>query len=57
MGDQPAQQRQDGLGLGRCYAIAIRVQLSDTGELDPAQRDRIIDIVVEETVQTTKHPN
>ncbi|HEU0089725.1 MAG TPA: hypothetical protein VFQ77_19100 [Pseudonocardiaceae bacterium] len=33
-------------------ARTIRVQLSDTSELDPAQRDCIIDIVVEETVQT-----
>ncbi|MGH3916279.1 MAG: hypothetical protein ACRDTC_23155 [Pseudonocardiaceae bacterium] len=38
-------------------ARTIRIQLSDTGGLDPAQRDRIIDIVVEETVQTTKQSN
>jgi hypothetical protein len=33
-------------------ARTIRVRLSDVGELDSAQRDRIIEIVVEETVQT-----
>lgn len=33
-------------------ARTIRVRLNDTSELDAAQRDRIIDIVVEETVQT-----
>jgi len=38
-------------------ARTIRVQLSGTGGLDPAQRDRIIDIVVEKTVQTTKQSN
>lgn len=37
-------------------ARTIRVQLNDTSGLDPAQRDRIIDIVVEETVQTAKQP-
>ena len=35
-------------------ARTIRVQLGDVGELDPAQRDRIIEIVVEETVQTAQ---
>jgi hypothetical protein len=38
-------------------ARTIRVQLKDTGELDPAQRDRIIEIVVEETVQNAKQSN
>jgi len=38
-------------------ARTIRVRLSNDGELDPAQRDRIIDIVVEETVQTAENPN
>lgn len=32
----------------------IRVQLSDVGELDSTQRDRIIEIVVEETIQTAQ---
>lgn len=32
-------------------ARTIRVRLSNDGELDPAQRDRIIDIIVDETVQ------
>ncbi|MGH3822347.1 MAG: hypothetical protein ACRDRA_05855 [Pseudonocardiaceae bacterium] len=35
----------------------IRVQLSNNGEIDPAQRDRIIDIVVDETVQAAGSPN
>jgi hypothetical protein len=35
-------------------ARAIRVQLSDVGELDSAQRDCIIEIVVEETIQTAQ---
>ncbi|MGH3693746.1 MAG: hypothetical protein ACRDRX_07100 [Pseudonocardiaceae bacterium] len=38
-------------------ARTIRVRLSGNGELDPAQRDRIIDIVVDETVQAAKSPN
>jgi hypothetical protein len=33
-------------------ARRIRVQLSDADELDPAKRDRIIDVVVEEALQT-----
>ncbi len=32
----------------------IRVQLGDVSELDSAQRDRIIEIVTEETIQTTQ---
>ena len=32
----------------------IRVQLSDVGGLDSAQRDRIIGIVIDETVQTAQ---
>lgn len=32
----------------------IRIQLSNNGELDPTQRDRIIDIVVDETIQTAE---
>ncbi|MGH3940601.1 MAG: hypothetical protein ACRDTG_18590 [Pseudonocardiaceae bacterium] len=35
----------------------IRVQMWDSTELDPAQRDRIIDIVVEETVQAATQPH
>lgn len=38
-------------------ARAIRIRLPDNGELDPAQRDRVIDIVVDETVQTTELPD
>lgn len=40
-------------------ARTIRVRLSDNGELDPAQRDRVIviDIVVDDTVQAGEHPN
>jgi hypothetical protein len=38
-------------------ARTIRVRLSNDGELDPAQQDRIIDIVVDETVQTAENPN
>lgn len=38
-------------------ARTIRVRLSDNGELDPAQRDRIIDLVVDETVQAGEHPS
>ncbi|MGH4024170.1 MAG: hypothetical protein ACRDRV_06245 [Pseudonocardiaceae bacterium] len=38
-------------------ARTVRVQLNNTGELDPAQRDRVIEIVVEETVQNTKQSN
>lgn len=38
-------------------ARTIRVQLHDTGELDLAQRDRIIEIVVEEAVQNAKQSN
>jgi hypothetical protein len=32
-------------------AQTLRVELRDAGELDPAQQHRIIDIVVDETVQ------
>lgn len=39
---QPSQQ---------VIARTIRVQLDDTTELDPAQRDRVIDVVVEETLR------
>ncbi len=38
-------------------ARTIRVRLSNDGDFDPAQRDRIIDIVVDETVQTAENPN
>ena len=34
-------------------ARTVRVRLSDTTGLDPAQRDRVIDVVVEETVQAS----
>jgi len=34
----------------------IRVQMRNSTELDPAQRDRIIDIIVEETVQAATRP-
>lgn len=32
-------------------ARTMRVRLNDAAGLDPAQRDRVIDVVVEETVQ------
>jgi hypothetical protein len=35
----------------------IRVQLSNDGQLNPAQRDRIIEIVVDETVQAAEDTN
>jgi hypothetical protein len=38
-------------------ARTIRVQLPSAGELEPAQRDRIIDIVVSETVQAANRPS
>lgn len=45
--------------LSRCRRVArtIRVQLDNTNGLDPAQRGRIIDVIVEETIHTvTAHP-
>lgn len=38
-------------------ARTIRVQFSNDSEFDTAQRDRIIDIVVDETVQAAENPN
>lgn len=35
-------------------ARTVRVRLSEVTRLDPAQQDRIIDIVVEETVRTVE---
>lgn len=35
-------------------ARTVRVRLNDTAGLDTAQRDRIIDVVVEETVRTVE---
>jgi hypothetical protein len=38
-------------------ARTIRVRLSNDSELDPAQRDRIIEVVVDETFQAAQSPN
>lgn len=36
---------------------AVQVHLQDAGELDPAEHDRIIDIVVTETLRVASEPN
>ena len=38
-------------------ARTIRIRLPIDRELNSAQRDRIIDIIVDETIQTTENPN
>jgi hypothetical protein len=38
-------------------ARTVRVRLPNDGKLTPAQRDQIIDVIVDETVQTTENTN